>query len=154
MALRGAKKEFKSLLPSVAKFTSAVLFGINEFVSVTSLCFSPHVSTSHCCSLRLQLPYILVCPLLPFSIFPVTFLSDVSVRHRVLRMSKGIEELGSINYELALCLLLAWVICYFCVWKGIKSTGKVRACWHLTFSFTRVEISQDKSNSRMSRFVA
>ncbi|XP_008541771.1 sodium- and chloride-dependent GABA transporter 2 isoform X2 [Equus przewalskii] len=44
---------------------------------------------------------------------------------RVLRISDGIHHLGSLNWELALCLLLAWVICYFCVWKGVKSAGKV-----------------------------
>nr|XP_046161708.1 sodium- and chloride-dependent GABA transporter 2-like [Oncorhynchus gorbuscha] len=43
---------------------------------------------------------------------------------RVLNISGGIEEMGNIRWELALCLLLTWVICYFCVWKGIKSTGK------------------------------
>ena len=47
-------------------------------------------------------------------------------RNRVLHISHGIEDLGSVQYQLALCLLLCWVICYFCVWKGIKSTGKVR----------------------------
>uniref|UniRef100_A0A8C3T858 Transporter n=1 Tax=Chelydra serpentina TaxID=8475 RepID=A0A8C3T858_CHESE len=44
---------------------------------------------------------------------------------RVLKISAGIEHLGSLRWELALCLLLAWVICYFCIWKGVKSTGKV-----------------------------
>ncbi|XP_038045242.1 sodium- and chloride-dependent GABA transporter 2-like [Patiria miniata] len=44
---------------------------------------------------------------------------------RVLHMSSGIEELGSVQWELALCLLLAWVLVYFCIWKGVKSTGKV-----------------------------
>uniref|UniRef100_A0A3Q1EVH4 Transporter n=1 Tax=Acanthochromis polyacanthus TaxID=80966 RepID=A0A3Q1EVH4_9TELE len=46
-------------------------------------------------------------------------------RRRVLNISGGIEEMGSLRWELALCLLLSWVICYFCIWKGIKSTGKV-----------------------------
>ncbi|XP_038142315.1 sodium- and chloride-dependent GABA transporter 2-like isoform X2 [Cyprinodon tularosa] len=44
---------------------------------------------------------------------------------RILNITGSIEELGSIRWELALCLLLSWIICYFCVWKGVKSTGKV-----------------------------
>ncbi|KPP60076.1 sodium- and chloride-dependent GABA transporter 2-like, partial [Scleropages formosus] len=43
---------------------------------------------------------------------------------RVLNISGGIEEPGSVRWELALCLLLSWTICYFCVWKGVRSTGK------------------------------
>lgn len=53
----------------------------------------------------------------------VCFLS----RRRVLKISSGIEEVGSLRWELALCLAIAWVICYFCIWKGPKSTGKVKA---------------------------
>ncbi|XP_060898922.1 sodium- and chloride-dependent GABA transporter 2-like isoform X2 [Labrus mixtus] len=44
---------------------------------------------------------------------------------RVLNSTGNIQEMGHIRWELALCLLLSWVICYFCVWKGVKSTGKV-----------------------------
>ncbi|XP_076870553.1 sodium- and chloride-dependent GABA transporter 2-like isoform X2 [Brachyhypopomus gauderio] len=44
---------------------------------------------------------------------------------RVLNITGSVNELGSVRWELALCLLLAWIICYFCVWKGVKSTGKV-----------------------------
>eukprot|EP00064_Thunnus_orientalis_P002224 superscaffoldBa00000155_g2231 len=44
--------------------------------------------------------------------------------NRVLRMSDDMS-LGKVHWDLALCLLLAWIICYFCIWKGIKSTGKV-----------------------------
>ncbi|XP_030626527.1 sodium- and chloride-dependent GABA transporter 2 [Chanos chanos] len=44
---------------------------------------------------------------------------------RVLRISSGIDNIGQLHWDLALCLFLAWVICYFCIWKGVKSTGKV-----------------------------
>lgn len=44
---------------------------------------------------------------------------------RILGLSEGIEQIGNVRWDLALCLLLAWIICYFCVWKGVKSTGKV-----------------------------
>ncbi|XP_035007578.1 solute carrier family 6 member 22, tandem duplicate 2 [Hippoglossus stenolepis] len=44
---------------------------------------------------------------------------------RILGLSSGIEHIGNIRWDLALCLLLAWILCYFCVWNGVKSTGKV-----------------------------
>ncbi|XP_041348623.1 sodium- and chloride-dependent GABA transporter ine-like isoform X2 [Gigantopelta aegis] len=44
---------------------------------------------------------------------------------RVLGRTSGIEEQGVIKWELALILLLCWIIVYFCIWKGPKSTGKV-----------------------------
>uniref|UniRef100_H2Z8Z5 Transporter n=1 Tax=Ciona savignyi TaxID=51511 RepID=H2Z8Z5_CIOSA len=44
---------------------------------------------------------------------------------RVLGLSTGLDDVGTVRWELALCLLLSWVICYFCIWKGVKSTGKV-----------------------------
>ncbi|XP_066864512.1 sodium- and chloride-dependent betaine transporter isoform X3 [Kogia breviceps] len=58
---------------------------------------------------------------------PVNFTSPIMEfwERRVLGISSGIHELGALRWELALCLLLAWVVCYFCIWKGVKSTGKV-----------------------------
>uniref|UniRef100_A0A8C6NNE9 Transporter n=1 Tax=Nothobranchius furzeri TaxID=105023 RepID=A0A8C6NNE9_NOTFU len=47
------------------------------------------------------------------------------IRRRVLKISDGIEHMGGMRWELAMCLALAWFICYFCIWKGPKSTGKV-----------------------------
>ncbi|KAM3857164.1 sodium- and chloride-dependent GABA transporter 2-like [Diretmus argenteus] len=43
----------------------------------------------------------------------------------VLRLSSSLDELGPVNWRLALCLAAVWLVCYFCVWKGVKSTGKV-----------------------------
>lgn len=44
--------------------------------------------------------------------------------NRLLRMNDDSSN-GKVLWDLALCLLLAWVICYFCIFKGVKSTGKV-----------------------------
>uniref|UniRef100_A0AAR2LFY1 Transporter n=1 Tax=Pygocentrus nattereri TaxID=42514 RepID=A0AAR2LFY1_PYGNA len=43
----------------------------------------------------------------------------------VLSISDGIDNVGPVKWDLALCLLGVWVICFFCIWKGVKSTGKV-----------------------------
>ncbi|XP_008274789.1 sodium- and chloride-dependent GABA transporter ine [Stegastes partitus] len=45
--------------------------------------------------------------------------------HRLLEKTSGIEDAGGIRWELFGYLLLAWVIVYLCIFKGVKSTGKV-----------------------------
>uniref|UniRef100_A0A3P8VC00 Transporter n=1 Tax=Cynoglossus semilaevis TaxID=244447 RepID=A0A3P8VC00_CYNSE len=55
---------------------------------------------------------------------PCTNLTNVIIR-RVLGLSGGIDQLGSVRWDLSLSLLVSWVCCYFCIWKGIKSSGKV-----------------------------
>uniref|UniRef100_A0A1B0GJA7 Sodium-neurotransmitter symporter n=1 Tax=Lutzomyia longipalpis TaxID=7200 RepID=A0A1B0GJA7_LUTLO len=44
-------------------------------------------------------------------------------RH-VLGLSDGIEETGNIKISLALCLLVAWIIVFLCLCKGVQSSGK------------------------------
>ena len=34
-------------------------------------------------------------------------------------------DIGDINWQLALCLLLSWIIVFLCLMKGVKSSGKV-----------------------------
>jgi len=47
------------------------------------------------------------------------------LRRRVLDISSGVEDIGELRWELAGTLLLVWIMCYFCIWKGVKWTGKV-----------------------------
>ncbi|XP_054769988.2 sodium- and chloride-dependent neutral and basic amino acid transporter B(0+)-like [Lytechinus pictus] len=44
---------------------------------------------------------------------------------RVLRQSETMSDTGTVSWELALCLLLAWIIVFLCLVKGVKSSGKV-----------------------------
>lgn len=43
----------------------------------------------------------------------------------VLRITDGITEPGQMRWELAGCLFLAWFICFLCVCRGVKTTGKI-----------------------------
>ncbi|XKL68412.1 hypothetical protein PGB90_003903 [Kerria lacca] len=42
-----------------------------------------------------------------------------------LHKSKGLDDLGYIKWDMALCLFIVYLICYFSLWKGISTSGKV-----------------------------
>ncbi|GCC32759.1 solute carrier family 6 member 4a isoform X1 [Chiloscyllium punctatum] len=46
---------------------------------------------------------------------------------QVLQVNKssGLDDLGGICWQLALCLFLIFVVVYFSIWKGVKTSGKV-----------------------------
>jgi len=46
-------------------------------------------------------------------------------RRFILPISNGIDEPGEIRLPLATTLLIAWTSVYFCLYKGIKPSGKV-----------------------------
>ena len=43
----------------------------------------------------------------------------------VLQIPDNMDDLGSMRVELLVALIVAWILVYFCLWKGIKSSGKV-----------------------------
>jgi hypothetical protein len=44
----------------------------------------------------------------------------------VLALSSGIEDTGAPKWPLLMCLLLAWLIVFLCLSKGVQTSGKVR----------------------------
>lgn len=52
-------------------------------------------------------------------------------------MSYGIEHPGGIRWDLVACLICAWILVYFAIWKSIKSSTKIR---YFTASFPFVLI--------------
>ena len=45
--------------------------------------------------------------------------------NKVLKVSNSVEERGDLDWGMVLCLAISWFICYLCVCKGVKQTGKV-----------------------------
>ncbi|KAK2168558.1 hypothetical protein LSH36_16g14023 [Paralvinella palmiformis] len=58
--------------------------------------------------------------------------------NHVLQLTDGIHNLGSIRWPLLLCLLLAWIIVFACLCKGVKSSGKIGILYYLTPDFSRL----------------
>lgn len=54
------------------------------------------------------------------------FLVVCQFSNKVLQISNGIEESGPLRWELIACLITAWIMVYFSVWKSIKSSAQVR----------------------------
>lgn len=44
---------------------------------------------------------------------------------KTLNISPSIQENGVVQWEPALCLILAWLLVYLCILRGTESTGKV-----------------------------
>uniref|UniRef100_A0A8D1CI22 Solute carrier family 6 member 20 n=1 Tax=Sus scrofa TaxID=9823 RepID=A0A8D1CI22_PIG len=44
---------------------------------------------------------------------------------KTLNISPSIQESGPVQWEPALCLILAWLLVYLCILRGTESTGKV-----------------------------
>ena len=53
------------------------------------------------------------------------FLGLHSKKDPVAHVTQGITDLGEIQWEIVVCLILVYFICYFSLWKGIKMSGKV-----------------------------
>ena len=55
--------------------------------------------------------------------------------HRVLHISTGIHDLGPINWELALCLLLAWFCFFLVLLQGFKESRLLERYTKIYFHF-------------------
>ncbi|XP_071126955.1 sodium-dependent proline transporter-like [Mytilus edulis] len=91
------------LLPNIS---SAVGFNVSMIEDIPND-FLVYNTTS--CDLKLKVP------------------SDEYWTRYVLRLHEadGFGDMGGLSLKLTLCLLLAWVVIFFCLMKGIKSSGKV-----------------------------
>ncbi len=58
------------------------------------------------------------------------FRIDIFCSLQVYRLNQtrnlSLENLGGINWENLGCLAIIYLICYFSMWKGVKTSGKVK----------------------------
>lgn len=51
--------------------------------------------------------------------------SEEFFNRHILRITDSISDMGSVSWQIVLCLILAWIIVYLCLIKGVASSGKV-----------------------------
>ena len=56
---------------------------------------------------------------------PTKISLTVLFSNHVLQISDGIESMGGVRLELLGYLVLAWVLVYLVIWKGLQNSGKV-----------------------------
>ena len=54
-------------------------------------------------------------------------------------MTDGIGNLGGFNIHMVVSLIVAWVLVYFALFKGIRWTGKVQGNSGLPIIFSRLD---------------
>lgn len=126
----------------------ALLFSLHTHKHTHALAFQlPSLLSLRTIFLKLQFPFFSPPPLHfalshHFSVgircFPLT--SFFAVVHTItaavlfsacsrqvlqVHRSPGLHQLGSISWQLALCLLFIFTIVFFSIWKGVKTSGKV-----------------------------
>eukprot|EP00105_Crassostrea_gigas_P008444 XP_011423014.1 PREDICTED: sodium- and chloride-dependent taurine transporter-like isoform X2 [Crassostrea gigas] len=97
---RNSSKMAASLMSNYSKMASGVVSKLND--TMTTVAYTVATENTTKCD-------------------PVTEFWE----RKVLQLSSGVDHAGTVKWDLALCLLLAWIVVYGCIWKGIKSSGKV-----------------------------
>ncbi|KAK9881778.1 hypothetical protein WA026_017296 [Henosepilachna vigintioctopunctata] len=72
--------------------------------------------------------------------------SEEFFEKKVLQVGAGIDEFHQLRWELVACLICAWILVYFAIWKSIKSSGRVRY-FTATFPFILILLFLAKSLS-------
>ena len=52
--------------------------------------------------------------------------SEEYMKHRVLGITSGLEDLGGLQWRLVVSYFAAWTLIFLCQCKGIRSSGKAR----------------------------
>lgn len=69
--------------------------------------------------------------------YSLHFANFLICSHHVLDITNSVNELGEVRWQLALTLICAWTVVYFCMWKGVKSVGKV--CLLIATNYTEID---------------
>ena len=56
---------------------------------------------------------------------PLPYMNADYFRHSILRITEGIENMGSLDFYKVLCLIISYIMIYFCIAKGPQTSSKV-----------------------------